>query len=321
MQLIEAVPNFSEGKSPQKIARLVQAASCVVGARVLHTDSNPDANRSVLTLAGTPQAVVDSAFLLMRQALQEIDMRTHHGAHPRLGAVDVCPLVPVSGISLEETIPWAEQLARRAADELHLPIYLYEANARTEKRKNLAFIRQGEYENLPSKLHFLPPDYGPREFNEQVAKTGASVIGARNFLIAFNMSLSTKDVQTARAIATRLREKDGGLKAVKAIGWYMDAYHCAQVSCNLTNFHQTGLAEVFETCQQLAAAHNVEITAGELIGLLPQEALVQAGKFYASGENNTATLVKVAVEKLKLSQIRPFNAQERILEYQLKTLF
>ncbi len=318
MQLIEAVPNISEGENAQIISRIVAAANSVPGARVLHVDSTPDANRTVITLAGAPQAVVKSTFELIRTAAALIDMRQHYGEHPRFGAVDVCPLVPVREISLQDTAKLADQLAHRVAEELHIPIYLYEENARTTERKNLAFIRRGEYESLPEKLRALPPDFGPRKWSESVAKTGATVIGARKFLIAFNMSLDTQDVATACEIAARLREHGGGLKCVKAIGWYMPAYRCAQVSCNLTDFTQTGLAEVFEMTKQLADERGAQITAGELIGLVPQEALINAGKFYAPGETNSAALINVAAEKLLLNALRPFIPNERVLEQVLE---
>ncbi|MCQ2410224.1 MAG: glutamate formimidoyltransferase [Elusimicrobiaceae bacterium] len=313
MFILEAVPNISEGRRANIIDRVVRAAT-TAGARVLHVDSNADANRTVITLAGEPQTVVQGAFLLIKTAAGLIDMRTHRGAHPRLGATDVCPLVPVSGLTLTQAAAYANELARRVADELHIPVYLYEENARTNERKNLAFIRRGEYENLPQKLRELPPDYGAQAFNEQVARAGATVIGARKFLIAFNMSLNTQDVQTAREIAAQLRERGGGLKSVKAIGWYMPAYRCAQVSCNLTDFEKTGLAEVFETCKKLAAAREVEITAGELIGLIPQAALLQTGKFYAPDEKSSTALINAAVENLLLNNLRPFDARERVLE-------
>ena len=318
MQLIEAVPNVSEGLHPAALRHLKHALSRVPGARVLHVDTNPDANRTVFTLAGPPQAVTEALFQLFKITEQQIDMRTHQGAHPRLGAVDVCPLVPLRGISLAQTAHLAEKLARRVAEELKIPIYLYEENARTEERKNLAFIRRGEYESLPEKLRMLPPDFGPQSWSESVAKTGASVIGARKFLIAFNMSLNTQDVETACEIAAKLRERGGGLKCVKAIGWYMPTYHCAQVSCNLTDFTQTGLAEVLEACKKLADKHGLQITAGELIGLVPQEALLAAGNFYAPEEKNSTALINAAVENLLLSNLRPFDARKRILERALE---
>lgn len=317
MILIEAVPNISEGQNPEVIRHLIAAADTIPGTRVLHVDSNPDANRTVLTLAGVPQSVLQSLFLLIQEASRQIDMRYHHGAHPRLGAVDVCPLVPVQGISLPDTAAYAEHLAQQVGKELNIPVYLYEANAHTQQRKNLAFIRRGEYENLAEKLRTFPPDFGPREIDSHVAQTGACVIGARHFLIAFNMSLNTKDTTAAQQIASCLREKTGGLKKVKAIGWYMEHYGCAQVSCNLTDYTQTGLAQVFETCRHLAAEKNLKIVASELIGLVPESALVQAGKFYAPDETNISTLINVATEKLLLSKIRPFIPHERVLEYLL----
>ncbi len=317
MPLIEAVPNISEGTDQNIISHIVFAAQ-TAGACVLNVDSNADANRTVITLAGEPQKVVQSAFALIQKAAELIDMRTQKGVHPRLGATDVCPLVPVRDISIQETAKLADELARRVANKLNIPVYLYEENAREKTRRNLAFIRRGEYESLPEKLRTLSPDYGPQTWNESIAKTGATVIGARKFLIAFNMSLNTQDVATARKMAAQLREKDGGLKCVKAIGWDMPAYRCAQVSCNLTDFTQTGLAEVFETCKKLAAAHGLKITAGELIGLVPQDALLQAGKFYAPNEKNTAALLNAAVENLLLNKLRPFNTQERVLEQVLE---
>ena len=314
MELLEAVPNVSEGKDPFVVGELAACLTQVRGVSLLHTDSNPNANRTVFTLAGDPQAVIKACFELYRGAAQRIDMRQHRGEHPRLGAVDVCPLVPLKNISPSQAAAWADKLARRVAQELQIPVYLYEENAVCAERKNLADIRRGEYESLPQKLTDFPPDYGPREFSLSVARTGATVIGAREFLIAFNMSLNTKQVQTARKIAARLREKNGGLAAVKAIGWYMADYECAQVSCNLTNYHQTSLAVLFETCKQIATEEGVQITAGELIGLVPQEALMQAGQFYLPHETNTDSLIRAAVSHLRLNNIRPFIPNERILE-------
>lgn len=315
MQIIEAVPNISEARDIANLTRIVGDLYAILGgARLLHVDSNIDANRTVLTIAGQPEQVVRACFMLFRTCQADIDMRFHKGAHPRLGAVDVCPLVPVQNITLEETVPFAESLARRVAKELNIPIYLYEANAPTPVRKNLAFIRKGEYEGLPEKLKTLPPDYGPRTFSPSVARTGASVIGARNFLIAFNMSLNTQSIAIAKEIAAKLREKNGGLPGVKAIGWYMPSYHCAQVSCNLTDFHQTSLADLFEACKREAAKRSLQITGSELIGLAPQEALVQAGKHYRPNITDENFLVMAAVEHLLLNKIHPFVAKERVLE-------
>ncbi len=318
MQIIEAVPNISEAQNTANLAQIIGDVQAVLGrVRLLHVDSNADANRTVLTLAGPPQEIVRVCFMLCRACAQHIDMQFHQGAHPRLGAVDVCPLVPVQDISLKETSVLADQLARRVAEELDIPVYLYEANARTAERKNLAFIRRGEYESLPQKLRTFPPDYGPHQFSPSVARTGASVIGARHFLIAFNISLNTQDVSIAKQIAAKLREKKGGLAGVKAIGWYMPAYQCAQVSFNLTDFHQSNLHDVFEACKQAAAARGVQVAASELIGLVPQEAMLNAGKFYAPNVMDETTLIGVAVEHLLLCKIRPFIPSERILERKL----
>ena len=318
MQLIEAVPNISEARAPENLTRILGDLQAVLGSvRLLHVDSNQDANRTVLTLAGPPEQVVRVCFMLFKICGQYIDMRFHAGQHPRLGAVDVCPLVPISGITLEQTATFADGLARRVANELHIPVYLYEANAPSSERKDLAFLRKGEYEKLPEKLQTLPPDYGPRAFTDTVARTGASVIGARNFLIAFNISLNTQNVLAAIEIAAQLREKDGGLPGVKAIGWYMPDYQCAQVSFNITDFHKSNLQDVFEACKKEAAARGLQVTGSELIGLVPLEALLQVGKFYAPKEKNEVTLINVAEEHLLLNKIRPFNADERILEKRL----
>ena len=315
MQIIEAVPNISESRDKENLTRILgDLQSTLGGARLLHVDSNENANRTVLTLAGTPEQIVRVCFTLFQVCAQYIDMRFHVGEHPRLGAVDVCPLVPVSNITLQETAEFANGLAKRVAKELHIPVYLYEANATTKQRQNLAFLRQGEYESLAEKLKTLPPDYGPHLVGESVARTGASVIGARNFLIAFNISLNTPNVLAAIEIASKLREKDGGLVGVKAIGWYMENYQCAQVSCNLTNFHKSNLQDVFEACKKEATARGLQVTGSELIGLVPQEALLQAGKFYAPKEQKETALINAAVDNLLLNKIHPFKANERILE-------
>lgn len=314
MQLIEAVPNISLGRDAQALAQIRHNVARAGRAKLLHTDTNADANRTVLTIAGEPEQVRRACLALYKSALPKIDMRTQHGAHPRLGSVDVCPLVPVKNVSLNETARYAEMLARDVAQQFEIPVYLYEANAATAARKNLAYIRRGEYESLPEKLNTLPPDFGPAQFNAHIAQTGATIIGARNFLIAFNISLSTQDVQVAKKIAALLREKNGGLPAVKAIGWYMPAYGCAQVSFNLTDFHQSNLPDVFETCKAQARLLGTDVVASELIGLVPQEAVLAAGKFYAPDKTDEEDLISVAVEHLLLGKIRPFDARERILE-------
>lgn len=318
---MEAVPNVSEGRRPDVILKIARRARAVPGAKLLHIDSNADANRTVFTLAGAPDAVRRAAFELLRAAAELIDMRTQRGAHPRLGAADVCPFVPVAGMTLAEAALEARKLAEEAAGKLGLPVYLYETNAQTPERKNLAFIRNGGYESLPAKLVELPPDLGPCEFSPAVAKTGATVIGARNFLIAFNACLNTKDVAAAKEIASVLREKNGGLKTVKAIGWLMPGYDCAQVSFNLTDYKETGLAQVWEACQKEARKRGLALTGSELIGLAPEEAFVNAGRFYAPQADSPEELTAVAVQRLGLNKIRPFNLRGRILEYKLRNLF
>ncbi|MDD6153538.1 MAG: glutamate formimidoyltransferase [Elusimicrobia bacterium] len=317
MKIMEAVPNISEGRRTDVIENIAERVKNASPARILHVDSNADANRTVFTLAGEPDDVRKSAFVLIQSAAELIDMRFHSGAHPRIGAVDVCPFVPVKNMTLDEAAQQAKKLAKDTAEKLNIPVYLYEANAQTMERKNLAFIRKGEYESLPQKLKELPPDFGPHEFSENVQKTGATVIGARNFLIAFNISLNTRDVTAVKQIASVLREKNGGLPTIKAIGWYMADYQCAQVSFNLTDYKTTGLAQVFEACKQEAARRGLAVTGSELIGLAPEDALLNAGRFYAPGLEDKTALLETAVRKLGLNKIRSFNIQERILEYRL----
>ena len=316
MKLMEAVPNFSEGRRSDVINDILRRVAAASHAKVLNVDANADANRTVLTLAGEPQEVRKSAFALFEAACDLLDMRFHHGAHPRLGAVAVCPFVPISQMTLQEAADEARKLGQQVA-KLNIPVYFYEENASTAERKNLAFLRRGEYESLPAKLRQLPPDLGPMELTESVAKTGASVIGARNFLLAYNVSLNTTDTAPAKQIAARLREKNGGLKAVKAIGWLMPGYQAAQVSFNLTDFKQTGMADVFEACKREAEKLGFAVTGSELIGLAPLEAFLQAGRFYAPHETDENALITAAVEKLGLNLIRPFIPREKILEYRL----
>ena len=316
MKLMEAVPNFSEGRRTDVINAIVRRVADVSRAKVLNVDSNADANRTVLTLAGEAQEVRKSALELFKATRELLDMRTHHGAHPRLGAVDVCPFVPIADMTLVEAADEARQLGQQVA-ELNIPVYFYEKNAPTPERQNLAFLRRGEYESLPKKLQELPPDLGPQMYTESVAKTGASIIGARNFLLAYNISLNTTDITPAKQIAALLREKNGGLKAVKAIGWLMPGYQAAQVSFNLTDFYKTGMAEVFEACRREAGKLGFSVTGSELIGLTPLEALLRAGRFYAPIPTDENTLIQKAITRLGLNKIRPFSPREKILEYRL----
>ena len=315
MPFVEAVPNVSEGKNPAVLRALEELLRAAPNMRFLGADANPAANRTVFTLAGEPDAVTRTLFDFIALSCRLIDMRTQHGAHPRMGAVDVCPLVPLEGISLEECARLARELGRRVGTELGVPVYLYEAAACTPQRKNLAFIRKGEYELLAEKLRTLPPDFGPHTLTETAAKSGACVIGARNILIAFNINLNTQDPAPAKIIAAKIRESSGGLKGVKAIGWYMENFARAQVSCNITDFRAAPLHAVYESCQQEAAALGLKATGCELVGLAPLEALLAAGRHYAPRETREDALILAAVRGLHLTEVKPFDPREQILEY------
>lgn len=314
MPLIEAVPNVSEGRDKSTLTRLANMLHRTSEVRLLGVDSNADANRTVFTVMGPPQQLSEALFNFITLATQLIDMRTQQGTHPRLGAVDVCPLVPLQKISLQQTALLATQLGRRVAQQLQIPVYLYEAAATRTACQNLADIRRGEYENLPAKLRTLPPDFGPQELSPTVARSGACIIGARNFLIAFNINLNTHDKKVAQQIAAKIRQSGGGLPAVKAIGWYMENFKCAQVSCNITDFHTAPLHLVFETCRKIAAEHGVCATGCELVGLVPLDAMLSAGRYYAPQATNPYTWVQAAAKGLNLSQVKPFYPTEQILE-------
>jgi glutamate formiminotransferase / formiminotetrahydrofolate cyclodeaminase len=292
-QLIECVPNFSEGRDPEIIRQITDAIAAVEGVQLLDVDPGKATNRTVVTFVGAPEAVVEAAFQGIRQASLLIDMKAHTGEHPRMGATDVCPLVPVSGISMEETVEWAKRLAARVGEELSIPVYLYEAAASRPERRNLATIRTGEYEALPEKLADpnWAPDFGPARFN---ARSGATVIGARDFLVAYNVNLNTTSVRRANSIAFDVREQGrvlrdgdpvtgpvrtgedgeplrqpGACKAVKAIGWYIEEYGIAQVSMNLTDINVTPLHIAFEASCRSAEARGMRVTGSELVGMVP----------------------------------------------------
>lgn len=286
-QLIECVPNFSEGKDEKIIGQIADAIKKIDGVKLLEIDPNKDANRTVMTFAGEPTAVCEAAFQAIKKASQLIDMHRQKGAHPRIGATDVCPLVPLRGISMAETVQYTHTLAKRVAEELSIPIYCYENAAFSDERKNLAFLRKGEYEGLAERMKnpSFFPDFGEPIFN---AKSGATVVGAREILIAYNFSLSTQSVEIAKKIAEEVRESGywktengqkikvaGKLKYLKAIGWYMEDYKLAQVSTNLTNFRETTLKMVFEEISKTGKKYGVEIVDTELIGLLPLDALTK----------------------------------------------
>ena len=287
-KILECVPNISEGRDLSVINSIVDSVKAVSGCKVLHVDSGYDANRTVITFAGNPEAVLEGAFRLIKKSVELIDMNKQKGKHPRLGAVDVCPLIPVSGLSLEDCVEYSKTLAKRVSKEIFLPVYLYEHSASGEDRRNLADIRRGEYEGLSRKREDPKwlPDYGSEFYHPSA---GAVVIGARKFLIAFNFNLSTSDVLIAKKIAAKLRESGGGLKSLKAIGWYMEEFSCAQVSCNFTDFEQTGLFEAFELCSELAKKNGVEVTGSELVGLIPDKAVEDAAKKFAAKDSHTQT--------------------------------
>lgn len=344
MKLVECVPNFSEGKDLNIINSIANEIKKVKGITLLDVDSGADTNRTVVTFIGTPEEAVEAAFYAIKKAGELIDMRGHKGEHARIGATDVCPFVPVSDITMQDCIKLAEALGKRVGEELKIPVYLYEEAARKSKRKNLADIRKGEYEGLRDKLKDPQwrPDFGPVEFN---AKSGATVIGAREFLIAYNINLNTPDKKLAHEIALNIRQagrwrkdKDGNIiknkkgkpikvpgkfKHLKAVGWYIDEYKLAQISMNLTNYKITPVHLVMKEIRKEAEKIGLVVTGSELVGLIPKTALTEAGKYYLEKQNKSPAvpekeLIRMAVESLGLSHLKPFNPQEKIIEYRVK---
>lgn len=335
-QIIECVPNFSEGNDMNIIQQITDEIEAVEGVRLLNVDPGRATNRTVVTFVGSPQAVVEAAFRAIKKAGELIDMSKHKGEHPRMGATDVCPLIPVANISMEETAHYAQQLAKRVGEELNLPVYLYEAAQPDKSRSNLSVIRAGEYEGFFKKIK-LPewkPDFGPAEFD---AKRGATVIGARDFLVAYNVNLNTTSVRRANAIAFDVREagrkitddsgqiivKPGSLKAVKAIGWYIEEYGIAQISINLTNINVTPVHIAFDEVCKKADARGIRVTGSELVGLIPLKSMLDAGKYFLRKQKRSVgvsekELIKIAVKSLGLDELAPFNPEEKIIEYMLK---
>lgn len=327
-KIIECVPNFSEGRDKEIIDVIVRAAGSVEGAYVLHGDSGAAANRTVVTFAGEPQAVVEAAFRAVKVAADRIDMRKQTGEHPRIGATDVLPLVPVKGVSLVECAELARKLAERVGEELGIPVYGYEAAASEPSRRGLEACRRGEYEGLRRKMDdpMWKPDYGPVQWSESVARTGATVIGARNFLGAVNFNLAptgdrNADVAAAKAIAKEIRAASGGrwsLPCVKAIGWWIEEYGFAQVSTNLTDMYVTGLGLAYERVLIVARLHGMAVTGTEVIGLLPEWALVDAGHWLAGSDTDDETAVEDAIDYLELDSMRAlgrvFDPDEKIVE-------
>lgn len=349
-QLIECVPNFSEGRDKAKIEEIVKAIEAGGDVRVLDVDPGEATNRTVVTFVGEPEAVCDAAIAGMRKAAEVIDMRGHHGAHPRMGATDVLPLIPVAGITLEECAELARKLAQRAANELNIPCYCYEASAFVPERKNLAVCREGEYEGLPERMGKpgKGPDYGDRPFDEGVAKTGCTAVGARDFLIAVNFNLNTTSTRRANAIAFDVREKgrpmrEGGkvtgkpmkdekgntimipgtLKGTKAIGWFIDEYGIAQVSMNITDMKATPLHKAFDEVCRAAAARGLRVTGTEIVGLVPKSAILDAGRHYLKMQQRSLgipeeEIVKIAIKSMGLDDLKPFNPEDKIIEDMLE---
>jgi glutamate formiminotransferase/formiminotetrahydrofolate cyclodeaminase len=349
-KLIECVPNFSEGRDMNIIKQITDEIETVEGVKLLDVDPGADTNRTVVTFVGTPDEVVEAAFKAVKKAAEVIDMSKHKGAHPRFGATDVCPLVPVSNITMEETVEYARKLAERIGNELGIPVYCYENAAFTEERRNLANNRKGEYEGLKEKLadpHWKP-DFGPAEFNDRVAKTGATAVGARDFLVAFNVNLNTTSTRRANAIAFDVRERGrvkregdpltgkivkdengnpvyipGSLKAVKAIGWYIEEYGIAQISMNLTNISITPVHVAFDEVCKKADARGIRVTGSELVGLIPLEAMLDAGRYFLRKQKRSLgvdndELIKIAIKSMGLDELKPFNPEEKIIEFMLE---
>lgn len=349
-RIVECVPNFSEGRDKTVIDAITAAIVQSGGVKLLDVDPGEATNRTVVTFVGSPEAVVEAAFAGVRRAAELIDMRHHKGAHPRMGATDVLPLIPISGITLEECAELARTLARRIADELRIPTYCYEASALRPERRNLAVCRAGEYEALPDKLAHADtaPDFGARPFDEGVARTGATTVGARDFLIAVNFNLNSTSTRRANAIAFDVREKGrpvregnpitgkivkdaegnpvmrpGTLKATKAIGWYIEEYGIAQVSMNITDISVTPLHVAFDEVCRKADARGVRVTGTEIVGLVPKRALLEAGRYFLRKQHRSTgiaeeEIIRLAVKSMGLDDLKPFDPKEKVIEYLLE---
>ncbi len=344
MKLVECVPNFSEGRDLEKVKAITCEIEAVPGVKLLDVDPGASTNRTVVTFIGDPESVKEAAFRAVAKAAEVIDMRLHKGAHSRIGATDVCPFVPVSGVTMEDCVRLAGELGSRIAGELGIPVYLYEAAARKPERRNLATVRTGEYEGLPEKFKDprWAPDFGQPVFNP---KSGATVVGAREFLIAYNINLNTRDRKLAHEIALSLREsgrakrdkegnvvKDargdtvnvpGKFKEVKSVGWYIEDYGVAQISVNFTNYKVTPVHVVFDEARKLAAKLGLRVTGSELVGLIPKEALLMAGRYYLEKQGKSPgvpeeELIRTAVRSLGLNDVAAFEPGKKIIEYQFK---
>src|SRR5216110_3086994 len=347
-KLIECVPNFSEGRDEDVIRQISDAIKSTDGVSLLDVDPGATTNRTVVTFVGSPESAVEAAFRAIQKAAELIDMRKHKGAHPRMGATDVCPFVPVSNVSWEEAVACAQQLARRVGDELNIPVYLYERAAKDKSRSNLSVIRTGEYEGFFEKIKdpVWKPDFGPVVFNE---KSGATVIGARDFLVAYNVNLNTKAVRRANAVAFDVRENGriktddgtpygkpmldakgepvripGMLKHVKAIGWFVEEYGIAQVSMNLTNIEETPLHAAFDACEQSATKRGLRVTGSEIVGMVPKKSLVDAGRYFLRKQQwsegvSEEELIDIAVRSMGLGELKPFIPKEKVIELKIES--
>ncbi|MGZ5242805.1 MAG: glutamate formimidoyltransferase [Bacteroidia bacterium] len=345
-RLIECVPNFSEGRDAAVIEQIITEIKNVTGVKLLNVDPGKATNRTVVTFVGDPDSVIEAAFLAIKKAGELIDMCKHSGEHPRMGATDVCPLIPLANISMEETVEYAKKLAKRVGEELKIPVYLYEEAASKPERRNLSVIREGEYEGLEKKLQDpnWKPDFGPSEFNK---RCGATVIGARDFLIAYNINLNTTSTRIANAIAFDVREQGrvkrtghpitgeieldpsgnpvripGTLKSVKAIGWYIEEYGIAQISMNLTNINITPVHKAFDEVLEKAHARGVRVTGSEIVGMVPKSVLIDAGTYFLKKQKRSLgsseeEIINIAIKSLGLNDISPFKPKERIIEYML----
>ncbi len=342
--IIECVPNISEGRDEAIIKQVTDEAASTEGVTLLDVDPGKATNRTVITFVGNPEAVIEAAYKVIKKAAELIDMSKHSGEHPRMGATDVCPLIPVSGITMEETIEFAQKLGKRVGEELNIPVYLYENAASADYRQNLAEIRKGEYEGIADKIGTdkWKPDYGPAEFN---AKAGNTAVGARDFLIAYNINLNTTSTRRANAVAFDVREKGrtkkdenmkpmkdangefieepGLLKCVKGIGWYIEEYGIAQISMNLTNISVTPLHVAFDTVCERATARGLRVTGSELVGLVPLNSMVEAGKFFLRKQNRSTgvgeeELVRIAIKSMGLDELGEFDPKKKIIEYAIQ---
>lgn len=351
-QIVECVPNFSEGRNPEVIKQITDIIERSKGIKLLDIDPGEATNRTVVTFVGSPEDVIEAAYLAVEKASQIIDMRLHHGAHPRMGATDVLPLIPVSNITLDECADLARRLAQRIADNLGVPTYCYEAAARTPERRNLAVCRKGEYEALPEKVNTpgKEPDFGARPYDEKLARTGCTAVGARNFLIATNFNLNSTSTRRANAIAFDVREKGrplregdaltgkiktdeqgqpvmqpGTLKGTKAIGWYIDEYKIAQVSMNITDINATPLHVAFDEVCRCAQNRGVRITGTEIVGLIPKRTLIEAGKYFLEKQQRSTgipetDIIDIAIRSMGLSDLKPFNPREKVIEFLLEDI-